>query len=357
MEGFSQYATARTDQRARTLRLVALGLIGLMLVGVWIDLTSQFASNLWVFYSIALLMGVATWWLARQHKILLGTLISFVAFVAVIALSLVYSDNKSRDLFILLPFVLLLLPMSALLLGSRATLIGTFIGMIVLPLLLIIFPLDANLKITVIGVFLAIGTTGGLTWLSTRQLEHSIHEAEQRSLALMASEQQLQQQAISLQARTAEAELRQQETASAMHKLETAMNERDDLALSLQEATLPVMPVHDQVIVLPLVGSIDSTRAVQLTTTILSNVQRTNARAVIIDVTGVPLIDTQVAGVLLKSAEAVRLLGATTVLVGIRPEVAQTIVGLGLSLNSITVRADLQSGIKAALEMIAIQRN
>ena len=68
-----------------------------------------------------------------------------------------------------------------------------------------------------------------------------------------------------------------------------------------------------------------------------------------LDVTGVPLIDSQIAQVLIQAAQAARLLGAETVLVGLRPELAQTIVGLGVSLTGLKTRADLQSGMRAAL--------
>ena len=84
--------------------------------------------------------------------------------------------------------------------------------------------------------------------------------------------------------------------------------------------------------------------------TLLSATERHRARMVIVDVTGVPIIDTQVARVLLKVASAIRLLGAETVLVGLRPELAQTIIGLGLDLTSLVTRADLQSAVSYALQ-------
>jgi rsbT co-antagonist protein RsbR len=103
------------------------------------------------------------------------------------------------------------------------------------------------------------------------------------------------------------------------------------------------------VIAMPLIGSIDSHRAQQVIETLLEGVNTTGAQIVILDVTGVPVVDTQVANTLLRSAQAVRLLGAEVLLTGIRPEVAQTIVGLGLDLSHIRTLATLQDGVMYAL--------
>lgn len=100
---------------------------------------------------------------------------------------------------------------------------------------------------------------------------------------------------------------------------------------------------------MPLIGMIDSERAATLTQSLLQAIEQHRARIVLIDVTGVPLIDAQVAAVLLQAAAATKLLGAQPMLVGLRPELAQTIVGLDVDLSLLITYADLQSGIKYAL--------
>ncbi len=99
---------------------------------------------------------------------------------------------------------------------------------------------------------------------------------------------------------------------------------------------------------MPLIGAIDSARADQLVPALLTAIEQHHATTVLLDVTGVPLIDTQVARVLLAAADATRLLGAEPILVGIRPELAQVIVGLGLDLSSLATQADLESGVRYA---------
>jgi rsbT co-antagonist protein RsbR len=94
---------------------------------------------------------------------------------------------------------------------------------------------------------------------------------------------------------------------------------------------------------------VDSRRAEQIMDVLLEGVSNRRARVVILDITGVPVVDTSVANHLLQATQAVRLLGAECVLVGITPEVAQTVVGLGVDLRGLTTRSDLQGGIEYAL--------
>jgi rsbT co-antagonist protein RsbR len=105
------------------------------------------------------------------------------------------------------------------------------------------------------------------------------------------------------------------------------------------------------VLVLPLVGQIDPRRASQIMETLLEGISAQVADVVIIDITGVPVVDTQVANYLIQAARAARLLGAKIVLVGIGPEIAQTIIQLGVDLSDITTRANLESGISYALSL------
>jgi rsbT co-antagonist protein RsbR len=126
---------------------------------------------------------------------------------------------------------------------------------------------------------------------------------------------------------------------------------------ALQELSTPIIPIYEGVLVLPIVGSIDSHRAGQIMEGLLEGISAHSADVVILDITGVPVIDTGVANYLLQSARAARLLGSTVVLVGIGAEIAQTIVQLGIDMTGIVTRANLQSGIEFALanQGLAIQ--
>ena len=119
---------------------------------------------------------------------------------------------------------------------------------------------------------------------------------------------------------------------------------------ALQELSTPLMAISDSAMVMPLVGAIDSSRAQQIIETLLEGVSAQRARVAIIDITGVSVVDTQVANALLRAAQAVKLLGAHVVLTGIRPEIAQTLVGLGVDLGGLITRSTLQAGIAFAMQ-------
>ncbi len=120
-------------------------------------------------------------------------------------------------------------------------------------------------------------------------------------------------------------------------------------AAVLEEISTPLIPINDEVLIMPLVGSVDSLRVHKVLESLLTGVADTRARIVILDITGVTVVDTQVANAFIQAAQAVSLLGAQVVLTGIRPEVAQTIIGLGVDLSSIVTRGTLRDGIAYAL--------
>lgn len=135
----------------------------------------------------------------------------------------------------------------------------------------------------------------------------------------------------------------------ALADLHESHAQRDQLHAAVQELSSPVLRVQDGILVMPLIGAIDTERAMLILTTMLGAIQQHRARMIILDVTGVPVIDTQVARMLLQAADGARLLGAQMILVGLRPELAQTIVGLGLGLDQLVTQADLQSGVAYAM--------
>ena len=118
---------------------------------------------------------------------------------------------------------------------------------------------------------------------------------------------------------------------------------------TLRELSTPLMPIADGVVVMPLIGVIDSARAQQIMESLLNGVSEYKAHVALIDITGVKVVDTQVAGVLLRAAQAVRLLGAQVVLTGISPEIAQTLVHIGAEIRDVKTKATLQEGMRYAM--------
>lgn len=121
------------------------------------------------------------------------------------------------------------------------------------------------------------------------------------------------------------------------------------------ELSTPVIKMWDGILTLPLIGTIDSYRARQIMEELLSSVAKEQAAIVLIDITGVPVVDTNVADHLIKTVRAAELLGAECLLVGIGPELAQTLVSLGIDLRSITTAADLRQGLNLAFHRVGLR--
>lgn len=121
--------------------------------------------------------------------------------------------------------------------------------------------------------------------------------------------------------------------------------------VALQELSAPLIPVMDKITVMPLIGTIDTDRAKLIMENLLEGVIAHNSEVVLIDITGVPVVDTMVAHHIIQAAEAVRLIGATCILVGIRPEISQTIVNLGIDLGAFPTKSSLKKGFMRALEL------
>jgi rsbT co-antagonist protein RsbR len=118
---------------------------------------------------------------------------------------------------------------------------------------------------------------------------------------------------------------------------------------TLREISTPLIPLSDGVVVMPLVGTIDTRRALQIMETLLEGIARLQADVAIIDVSGVRMVDTQVADALLRAARAAKLLGAQVLLTGMSAEIAQTVVHLGADLSGITSVATLRDGLQYAI--------
>ncbi|WP_437974809.1 PAS domain-containing protein [Sorangium sp. So ce295] len=125
---------------------------------------------------------------------------------------------------------------------------------------------------------------------------------------------------------------------------------RESLLDTIRQLSTPVLPIHEGVLVVPLIGQMDSERGERLTETLLDGIQRHQAEIVIIDITGVMTVDTSVASRLIQATRAAALLGAECVLVGIAPSIAQTLVQLGVDFGALTTRGDLRAGVGYALD-------
>jgi rsbT co-antagonist protein RsbR len=121
---------------------------------------------------------------------------------------------------------------------------------------------------------------------------------------------------------------------------------------AIRELSTPVLQVRERLLILPIIGVIDPQRARQLTEQLLRGIRYNRAKVVVIDITGVAAMDVTVANHLVQTVEASRLLGATVIVTGLSPEIAQTLVTIGVDLGKMNTVGDLQGGIEQAERLL-----
>jgi anti-anti-sigma regulatory factor len=199
---------------------------------------------------------------------------------------------------------------------------------------------------TVVAAILVIGFLGLAFDRFGSALRDALSISLQREHEL---EQVRESQEVIISERTAALQHALQDVEQREAHLTQTLSELRTSQQEVQELSAPVIPVLQGVLVAPLVGTLDSARATMLTGNLLTAVAQQHTRYVIFDITGVPIVDTHVAQVLIKTTSALRLLGAEVLLVGIRPEVAQTMIALNIDLGAVVTYADLREAIESLL--------
>lgn len=294
-------------------------------------------------YAVALYLARRGWVSAG------GFLLLAVLALAVLLSVLGATDSSSGVSFLLLPVIVagLILRPAQIWLVLVFIVLGLGVVVAANPLLQSQINL-AGLASTV--MLLGIATL--LSFIGARAMSRALLDARQaRQTAEQAAERLVQ----------ANSELEQhvdQRTHALTHALKEGqarearfaelISQNEQQASTIREMSVPVIPISDTMLIMPLVGALDSIRLDLIQQQALQAIQKRNSHLLILDITGVPIIDTQVAKGLLTVTQATRLLGADVVLVGVRPEVAQTIVGLGLTLEGLRTAPDLQSLLQQA---------
>jgi rsbT co-antagonist protein RsbR len=124
---------------------------------------------------------------------------------------------------------------------------------------------------------------------------------------------------------------------------------------AIRELSTPVLQVRERILILPIIGVLDEQRAQQLTEQLLAEIQTSRAKVVVIDVTGVPDLDASVANHLVQTVDASRLMGASVILSGLSPTIAQTLVTIGVDLGKMNTVGDLQGGVEEAERLLGFK--
>jgi rsbT co-antagonist protein RsbR len=246
-------------------------------------------------------------------------------------------DNISQQM----TWAVLLPPIVALLLTEPAWVLGS--GITILAVVLVraggrgvyTSPIELTLYSVVLGGMV-------LSRLATDAAQRIADANARMEAALVLSEEQgaaLARSNTNLQRLIDEAQAREIEQAR-------LRNENTQQRDALLELSVPVLPIQRGTLAMPLIGTLDSVRLRDVQARALEAIQQGRAQRLILDITGVPLVDTQVAQGLMGVVQAARLLGTEVLLVGIRPEVAQTIVGLGLDLRSVRTYSNIETAME-----------
>ncbi|HET9331886.1 MAG TPA: STAS domain-containing protein [Steroidobacteraceae bacterium] len=143
-----------------------------------------------------------------------------------------------------------------------------------------------------------------------------------------------------------------------LHTVKTFQRSREEIINRQQaemlELSTPVVKLWDGILALPLIGTLDSARTQVVMESLLQKIVETESQVAIIDITGVPTVDTLVAQHLLKAVTALRLMGADCIVSGVRPQIAQTIVHLGVDLQGVTTKANLADALSLALKRTGV---
>lgn len=144
-----------------------------------------------------------------------------------------------------------------------------------------------------------------------------------------------------------------------INTFETFIRGREEVILrqtdEITEISTPVIQVWDGILALPIIGTLDSARTQVVMESLLQRIVESGSRIAILDISGVPAVDSLVAQHLIKTVSATRLMGAECIISGIRPEIAQTVVHLGIDLTSVLTKASLASALKSAFSMLRLQ--
>jgi rsbT co-antagonist protein RsbR len=152
--------------------------------------------------------------------------------------------------------------------------------------------------------------------------------------------------------RTADLERQRAALSQALDNLQASTDERLSLIETIRQLSTPVIQVYERIILIPLIGMIDANRMQQIETAMLMGIEKSHAQKVILDLTGVPIIDSTVAAFLSRLPRLAQLLGAEVTMVGIAPEVAESLVHLGVDFSGTITRSNLQSGVLYALRSL-----
>ena len=337
------------QRRGRNVVIIGAGLSALAILLIFVAISQQAPPIAPVVLGGASAVFLGTTFLARSGRVTLGALLIITTSILG-NLTIVATDPNAPSL----PFFLIVATLLSTVLLPPALIWAVLLlcaGGAFLTTALFAPELrsshiwnEAKINSTVL-----MGTVAVIGYLSARgvrvalgQAQAAREEAERTSQLLATANATLE---LRVEERTAALRAIADQHRAVAEDLQASLRAQAELNRIVAELSVPIIPVSGDTLVVPLVGAIDSDRAERALSGVLARVERGDARTIILDITGVAVVDRRVATMLLQLAAAARLMGTVTILAGIRPEVAQTLVQLGVDLSGIRTIATLQESL------------
>ncbi|WP_322489877.1 STAS domain-containing protein [Chloroflexus sp.] len=351
-----RHPDGETRQRGRNIIIIGLGLFVInLLVSFTILFYFPELTVLLISTAFGAALYIAIIALTRMGYVdLAGWLTVLVSLLGTVT-AIVVNPDRPVATFIAVPLVLAatILRFRDVVAVTAAVLIGLVSIAFLAQPVIISLPLHSFLVTTGILVgFVAIVSfvqSAGNESLH-HQLQAALQQAQHTATQLQQVNAELDRRVARQTAALQDALRELEERASAQDRLLTEVIAQRDV---IRDLSVPVLPVGKQALVMPLVGAIDRDRLALIQEQALAQIEQQRARWLILDVTGVPVIDTDVAAGVVQLVQSVRLLGAEVALVGVRPEVAQTMVSLGIELSISHVFSDLAGAVERVSRQLA----
>jgi rsbT co-antagonist protein RsbR len=334
-------------RRGRMLVTLALLLMGTSIVSIPLVLLGPTPLPLLILLGFSIACLIITLALARRGQITAGGLLLIGMLLLGVLSSLIGSDRPlNGPTFLVLP----LLAGSLVLRPAQIWLVLTLmlVGVVGIALMATAPLIDPADPVPAFGTFLLLGIVTLLGFLGSRATASALVEARVARVAAETLAAELTRANAGLEQRVTE---RTSDLNQAVVALEARTTEQERLIAenerqrtTIREMSMPTIPVSAMTMVMPLIGVLDNARLRELEAQALHAIERTSIRYLVLDITGTTIVDNQVAQGILNVVQAARLLGTEVILVGIRPEVAQAILGLGLNLPVRTF-SDLQAAL------------
>jgi len=345
------------QRRGVNIILMAAGLhIMALLLTIYAGFAGRLSTQVLIPVAISLIVQTIVIVLARRGSVdLAGGILVGMAIVGITGGAIFGNNSLITPMFLVTPLLMAAAALQPV--WIIVALIGVLTGMGLIYTMLLPVTLPESIAALRSAIFVVSGLIilfaaliGVLISVGHTHLQRRLHDEVKRANLANAElkvlneelDRRVQMQTEALRKTLQELE---QQTLHQDHLLKEIAGQRE----VIRELSLPILPVGREVLVAPLIGALDQERMQQLQSQVLKRVERIHARLLILDVTGVPIIDTHVAQGLMNLVRGLRLLGANVALVGVRPEVAQTIVALGVHLRDVEVFSDLGSALQRAV--------